>query len=269
MIRPSVSISRPCLLGLLFALLFAGLPLRCEAEETLRIGVEDNYPPFSFPSEGGQTGFDPEIADALCLTLRNACTVEALRRPCTVEPLPFGTLLEKMRRGELDIIVAGLAKNAERQEYMDFSNSYYHSRSIYLGIPDSVSINAEGLKGKRIGVQKDTQQEIFLRKQWSGVAELVPFTTYELLLDAFCAGQLDIILIDGLPGYEFLQSERGQPYTILDDPLPPDDDLAYAYIGVRKDDPELVEAINRAIVHIKLNGDYDRIVRKYFPFSIY
>ena len=32
---------------------------------------------------------------------------------------------------------------------------------------------------------------------------------------------------------------------------------------------ELIEAINEAIVHIKLNGEYDRIVRKYFPFSIY
>lgn len=261
MIRPLVSILRPfLLLGLPLVLLFAGVSARCEAAETLRIGVEDDYPPFSFPSEGKQAGFDPEIADALCSTLR---------RSCTVEPLPFGSLLEKMRRGELDIIIAGLAKNKERQEYMDFSDSYYHSRSIYLGLPDSVSIDANGLKGKRIGVQDHTQQEIFLQKQWAGVAELVPFPTYEQLIDAFCAGQLDVMLVDGLSGYEFLQSERGQPFAILDDPLPPDDALAYAYIGVRKDDPELMEAINRTIVHIKLNGDYDRIVRKYFPFSIY
>lgn len=247
-------------MGLLFVLLFANFPARCEAAEALRIGVEDNYPPFSFPSGGKQAGFDPEIADVLCSTLR---------RSCTVEPLPFTSLLEKMHRGELDMIIAGLAKNKEREEYMDFSNSYYHSRSIYLGLPDSVSINAEGLKGKRIGVQDHTQQELFLRKQWSGVAELVPFSTYEQLLDAFCAGKLDVMLVDGLSGYEFLQSERGQPFAILDDPLPPDDALAYAYIGIRKGEPELVEAINKAIVHIKLNGDYDRIVRKYFPFSIY
>lgn len=95
------------------------------------------------------------------------------------------------------------------------------------------------------------------------------FPTYGQLIDAFCAGQLDAILVDGLSGYEFLQSERGQPFAILDDPLPPDEDLAYAHIGVRKNNSELIEAINEAIVHIKLNGEYDRIVRKYFPFSIY
>ena len=78
------------------------------------------------PAEGTQAGFDPEIAEALC---------KAMRRSCTVEPLAFGTLLEKMRRGELDMIVAGLAKNEQRLAYMDFTNSYYHSRSIYLGLP--------------------------------------------------------------------------------------------------------------------------------------
>ena len=162
-----------------------------------------------------------------------------------------------MRGGELDLIVAGLAQNEQRQAYMDFTNSYYHSRSIYLGLPNSVDISPEGLKGKRIGVQEHTQQEIFLQRHWADVVELIRFPAYEQLLEAFCAGGLDAILVDGLSGYEFLQSERGQPFAILDDPLPPDADLAYAHIGVRKGDPELVDALNEAIVHIKLNGDYD------------
>ena len=246
---PSFSSLRSVLLaGFLLALLSAGFPPRSGAEEILRIGVEDDYAPFSFPAEGTQAGFDPEIAEALC---------KAMRRSCTVEPLAFGTLLEKMRRGELDMIVAGLAKNEQRLAYMDFTNSYYHSRSIYLGLPGSVT------------GQDHTQQESFLRRHWVNVAEIIRFPTYEQLLDAFCAGQLDVILVDGLSGYEFLQSERGQPFAILDDPLPPDEDLAYAHIGVRKNNSELIEAINEAIVHIKLNGEYDRIVRKYFPFSIY
>ena len=55
-----------------------------------------------------------------------------------------------MRRGELDMIVAGLAKNEQRLAYMDFTNSYYHSRSIYLGLPGSVAVSAESLKGNAL-----------------------------------------------------------------------------------------------------------------------
>ena len=58
---------------------------------------------------------------------------------------------------------------------MDFTNSYYHSRSIYLGLPNSVDISPEGLKGKRIGVQEHTQQEIFLQRHWADVVELIRF----------------------------------------------------------------------------------------------
>lgn len=47
---------------------------------------------------------------------------------------------------------------------MDFTNSYYHSRSIYLGLPGSVAVSAEGLKGKRVGVQDHTR-----RRSSSGV----------------------------------------------------------------------------------------------------
>ena len=70
---PSFSSLRPVLLaGFLLALLFAGFPPRSGAEEILRIGVEDDYAPFSFPAEGTQAGFDPEIAEALCKAIRLA-----------------------------------------------------------------------------------------------------------------------------------------------------------------------------------------------------
>lgn len=93
----------------------------------LRIGVENDYPPFSFPDENGrQSGFDPAVAEALC---------RAMERPCEILPLPFEELLNAMREGKLDLIIAGLGANGERRAYMDFSESYYHSRTIYIGRP--------------------------------------------------------------------------------------------------------------------------------------
>ena len=57
----------------------------------LRIGVENDYPPFSFPDENGrQSGFDPAVAEALC---------RAMERPCEILPLPFEELLNAMREG--------------------------------------------------------------------------------------------------------------------------------------------------------------------------
>ena len=40
-------------------------------------------------------------------------------------------------------------------------------------------------------------------------------------------------------------------------------------IGLRKDDPVLLEAINRALAAMHKDGTYDSIQKKYFTFDIY
>lgn len=245
---------------MLAAICLVPAPAAAAPESPVRVGVEDFYPPFALTdAQGRHTGFDHDMAEALCL---------AMERPCEFTVLPFDALLTAMRRGELDMVVAGLGPSDERREYMDFTDSYYRSRSIYIGRPGHASISREGLKGKKIGTQVDTMQAAFLRDQWDGVAEIV-LASYEEILNKLCSGDLDVILVDGLPGYDFLKSERGRAFETLTDPLPPDKLLSHARIGVRKGDKHLREDINKAIAHIRLNGDYDRITRKYFAFSIY
>ena len=207
---------------------------------------------------GRHSGFDHEIGEALC---------NALNRPCDMVVLPFDDLLAAMRRGELDMLIDGLAPSADRLEYMDFTDSYYRSRAIYIGRPGQ-TIDVEGLRGKKIGSQIDTLQGRFLQEHWGNVAD-VTLLSYEEVLGKLYSGELDVALVDGLPGYAFLKSEQGSEFVVLDDPLPPNTLLSEARIGVRKGDDKLREALNKAIVHIRLNGEYDRITRKYFAFSIY
>lgn len=236
-------------------------PVRAEeAAPPLKVGLEDYYPPFALTDEEGRhSGFDHDIAEALC---------KAMQRSCEMVILPFDALLDAMRQGQLDLLVGGRAPSADRRQHMDFSDSYYRSRSIYIGRPGTVEISAEGLRGKKIGSQMDTTQARFLQSQWGNVAVVV-LDSYEGVLDKLCAGELDAVLVDGLPGYAFLKSERGHPFDILTDPLSPDTLLSAAHIAVRKGDDALREAVNKAIIQIRMNGDYDRVTRKYFVFSIY
>lgn len=51
-----------------------------------------------------------------------------------------------MIRGELDVIVAGLAALPERRQYMEFTEPYYRSSTIYIGQP-GLPVSKEGLRG--------------------------------------------------------------------------------------------------------------------------
>ena len=226
----------------------------------LRVGVERDYPPFSMQDEQGNTsGFDFDIANALCRTMK---------RECVILPMAFQELLDAMKEGRLDLIMAGLAVKPERLRYMNFSDSYYHSRSIYI-TGHGVSVTKEWMQGKRLGTQSGTAQRALAEKMWKGVAGLYEYEDHCGLIDALKSGEVDVVIIDGLAAYDFLLSKEGAAYSMQALPLELDSPTNNACIGVRKDDAQLLKQVNAGLSIVRLSGEYSRIARKYFPFSIY
>lgn len=226
----------------------------------LRIGVEDDYPPFAFYDEDGRhTGFDHNIAEALC---------HAMDRPCVFVIKPLDELLEEIAKSRIDILVAGLAVTPERKAFMDFSDSYFRSRSIYVARPGQISISKEGLAGKKIATQAHTIQAQYLQEHWGNVAEIV-LDSFEGMLKKLEKGEVDVVLMDGLPGYEFLKTEAGSKFEMLDDPLPPDALMSQSHMAIVRGRDDIRQTVNAALTTIRLNGEYDAINRKYFPFSVH
>ena len=200
------------------------------APAVLRVGMEDHYPPMAFmDAQGRHTGFDHDMAEALC---------HQINAKCEFVIGSFDDILRMMSAGELDILVAGLA------------------------------ISEDGLRGKRLAAQIGSMQLDILKKNWSDIATVleVPFKNIFGLL---ARGEVDVVLVDAVASYDFLKSEAGRDFSMLGDPLQINDVLSLARIGVRKSDRELTEALNRAIKTLRVNGEYNRITRAYFPFNIY
>jgi len=65
---------RKVVVGMAAVVAFALSASLAKAEEPLRIGIEAAYPPFSMKTESGDlTGFDIEIAWALCAAMERDC----------------------------------------------------------------------------------------------------------------------------------------------------------------------------------------------------
>lgn len=174
----------------------------------------------------------------------------------------FDDILRRKSAGELDIPVAGLAALEPRKQFMNFTEPYYSSSTIYIRRP-GLAISEDGLRGKRLAAQIGSMQLDILKKNWSDIATVleVPFKDIFVLL---ARGEVDVVA-----SYDFLKSEAGRDFSMLGDPLQINDVLSLARIGMRKSDRELTAALNRAIKTPRVNGEYNRITRAYFPFNIY
>src|SRR6185436_2487848 len=119
--------------------------------------TDSDYPPFNYLDEDNAlTGFNVDVARAVCLELSAACDIQVRTWP---------ELLPSLRRGEADAVIASHAISPGALKAVDFTDRYYHPAGRFAGKRGSsrLEITPEGLESKKIAVNKGTAHEAYLR----------------------------------------------------------------------------------------------------------
>lgn len=128
----------------------------------LVLGTSADYPPFEFHTmvDGKDeiVGFDIEIAKYIA---------DELGVELEIKDMEFDKLLGGLSTGMLDIVVAGMNPDPEREKEANFTDIYYEANlSVLVNKEDATQINKlEDLNGKSIGVQIGTTQEKFAKTE--------------------------------------------------------------------------------------------------------
>ena len=232
--------------------------------DTVRFGIDGNYPPFAKQGADGKLqGFDVDIAYALCA---------AMKASCEIVPQDWDGLIPALNANKFDAILSSMSITDERKKAVDFTNKYYNTPArLVMKAGTQVSEGLAELKGKNIGVQRGSIHERFAREVLAPLgAEIKPYGSQnEIYLDV-AAGRLDGTVADAtLLNDGFLKTDAGKGFAFVG---PAFTDVKYfgdgVGIAVRKGDA-LKEQINTAITAIRENGKYKQIQDKYFAFDIY
>ncbi len=227
----------------------------------VRVAIDPTYKPFTYKTADGQpTGFDVDIALALCTKLKAKCTF--------VEQAWDGMIPGLMAK-KYDAIVSSMSVTEERKRQVDFTSKYYNTLSQIVVKSD---IKTDGtpasLKGKKIGVLKGSTQEKYamgeLKK--AGV-NVVNYEAQDQVYLDIKSGRLDGTVADIMEVKGgFLDTADGKGYGFVGQPL-----KFPKYFGdgmgaaVRKSDKDLKEALNKGIASIRASGKWKQISDKYFP----
>lgn len=228
-----------------------------EAADKIRIGTEGAYPPFNMISKDGTpTGFDVDIANALCAEMKAECEI--------VAPLEWDSIIIGLQKRKYDAIVASMSITEERQKAVNFTDPYY-SNKLALVAKKGSSIDPAQLGGKAVGAQRSTIAADYALENFDKDDVKLYDTQEKAYLDLE-AGRVEVLVSDKLPAYDWLQSKEGQSFDFLGNDIDINDKIG---IAVRKSDDELRMKLNTALKAILANGTYEAINKKYFPISIY
>jgi len=230
----------------------------------IRFLTSDDYPPLNFALDDGTlTGFNVEIARAICGELEIACTIQARR---------WDTLIDSLLTGKGDAVVASIAATEAARAQVDFSQPYYQTPARFVAREGSAPlvVTESGLKGKTVGVVGGSSHEAYLKAFFPG-AKPKSYADVSALETGLRAGEIDLAFADGLTFAVWLSGESsanccgfvGGPYC---------ESLYFGEgigIAVRTDDADLRRAMNWALARLMSKGVYSEIYLKYFPIGFY
>ncbi|MBY0610804.1 MAG: transporter substrate-binding domain-containing protein [Beijerinckiaceae bacterium] len=226
----------------------------------LRIGVEGSYPPFSqIGTDGKLSGFDIDIANAVCAELKAECTFVQQE---------FDGMLPALNARKFDMIVASLTITEERKKAVDFSDPYYDVPSRWVAKAGAFKdASPASLKGKKIIVLRNSPRAKYVADNYKESEVLLAPKETEVYLE-LSAGRGDIALGSSVVSSEaLLKKPEGKGFEQVG-PVVRLAGGSGVGIAVRKTDPDLKEKINGAIKAIRANGVYNTLQKKYFDFDV-
>lgn len=230
----------------------------------IRFLTEGEFPPFNYyDDEGVLSGFNVDLARAICLEAAAACDIKVR---------PWEELLLGLRRGDADAVIAAHTVTAASLVEVDFSDRYFHTPGRFAGKTgdDRDDISPDGLDGASIGVAKSTPHEAFV-KAFFRDSRIVLFENQELAREALQLGKVDLVFDDAISLAFWINGSLSRQCCEFKggaflEPKYFGDGLA---VALPRNDPQIKRLINDALQRVRQSGRFQELVERYFPVRIY
>ena len=194
---------------------------------TLRMGTNATFPPYEFVGDDGNVqGIDADIAAAIA---------DKLGMKLEITDMEFDSLIPALQSDTIDVALAGMTVTPDRQENVDFSDSYAKGVQVIIVKDGSDIASPDDLEGKNIGVQTGTTGDIYCTGDY-GQEHVKQFNNGPLAVAALVNDQIDCVVIDQEPAKNYVD------INVAREEKDPDSVLNYfrRMVAFRKANPEFV-----------------------------
>ena len=216
---------------------------------TLRIGTEGTYSPFSFQGTDGKlTGYDIEVVQAVGAKLGKQ--VEFVQTP-------WDAIFAGLEAKRFDLVANQVTINDERKAKYDLSEPYTVSEGVIVTRADDTTISSlADLRGKTTAQSATSNWAQVARDAGANVEAVEGFVqAVQLLKD----GRVDATVNDTLAVAEYQKARSDSAVKIAGTT----GDTSEQAFAARKDSG-LIADVNRALDELRADGTLKQISDKYF-----
>lgn len=226
------------------------------AQGVLKVATEAGFMPFEFvDGETGElAGFDMDLIRAIGAEL--GLEVQ-------IDNISWDGLIPALLNNNYDAVIAGVTITEERAASVDFSQPYFESVLTIVTSANSADVTGlDDLGNKIAAVQINTTGD-FTASDLQDEGKLKSLSRYDTVPDAMQAvmiGAAQVVIVDLPVAEAYLAANPSAPLKHVG----PVSANEFYGIAVNKNNPELLEKINAALLALKENGTYEQIYQKWF-----
>lgn len=221
--------------------------------DTLLVGCEYAYPPYSYENEKGK-------ADGFSVALFREAANE-MGFAVQFKTGPWQELKNQLAHQKLDALPL-VGRTPEREDLFDFTTPYLTMHGAIVVREDNKNIHSlSDLKGKAIAVLKGDNAEEFLRRNQFD-KEINQRTTFKTALIELSEGQHDAVVIQRLLALQLMNENNLNNLKIVGDPQ---GIFKQSFcFAVTDGNDQLQSLLNEGLAIINANGTFRKIHVKWF-----
>lgn len=225
---------------------------KMQREKQIIVGIMEYFPPFGMLDVNGICciGFDADIVKELAkrwLGDDSEATIKFV-------PLVPDDRILAIVQGEVDLVAGGMTITWEREQKIDFSQTYFlDGQSLLVKNKEEIT-GLDDLQGKRLGaVQGSTSLATLEKSKQEKGYEIVPFLDHQAAIESLMDGTIDAFSSDKAALLSYAKENSGlfvvgQTFTFE----------PYG-IGIPENDHQLRDLINSTLQEMWLDGTYRRL----------
>ncbi len=225
----------------------------------LIMSTNAQFPPYEMVADGegfngtGFEGIDIEIASALA---------DKLGLELVIDDMEFDSALLAVQNNAADMMLAGLSYSEDRDEVMDFTDSYATGVQVVI-VKDGSGVTMDNLGDYMIGTQRGTTGYIYAsdtpENGGYGEDHVIAYDNGATAVQELINGTIDAVIIDQAPAEEYVAANADAGLTILDGAWVEEQYCA----AVDEGNTVLLDALNNALNELINDGTVQTIIDKY------
>lgn len=211
-----------------------------EANPSIRVHNETDWPPFNFAIDGVPQGYSIDYMNLL--GERTGLKVEYITGPTWDE------FLDMMREGTLDVML-NIVKTPDRQKYLLYTPPYADNPNTILSRKEDGYASLEQLSGKIVSVPKGFFYEEVLSREFPDIKLHLVKGTLETI-KAVSFGKADAAVGELAVFNHLLEQHSMTGLAVSGEVKMGDPELSLLNIATRKDQPVLISILRKGVASI-------------------